>query len=215
MATDLLNSVKNTVKYWYLPLIAGILFVIVGVWIFATPIESYLVLAILFSISFLISGISDIIFSVSNRKELDNWGWVLALGIISTILGGVLIIHPEISITTLPLFVGFVVLFRAISAISISIDLKRLRFPDWGYMLALGIIGTILGILLLFNPFAAGITLIIFTGFAFILLGIYSIYFSAKLKKIKNTSRKISKDLRERYEQIQKEIFDELHNKRD
>lgn len=214
MASDLLKTVKNTVKYWYLPLIAGILFIIVGIWIFATPLESYLTLAILFSISFLVSGVLDIIFAISNRKELDNWGWTLALGIVSTILGCILIIHPELSITTLPLFIGFVVLFRSISAIGFSLDIKRYGVFDWGYILAIGIIGTILGIILLINPFIAGVSLVVFTGLAFICLGIYGIFISVKLRKIKKMPEKISKGLRERYEQIQKEIHDEM-NKRD
>ena len=44
-------------------------------------------LSVIFSISMLISGIIEIIFSISNRRGISSWGWYLAGGIIDLILG--------------------------------------------------------------------------------------------------------------------------------
>ena len=210
MAIRTLKTVKNSIKYWYIPLIVGFIFVGVGIWVFRTPLESYVALAFIFSISFLVSGIFEIYFAISNREELDNWGWTLALGIVSAIVGVLLLMNPEVSKITLPIYVGFVLLFRSVFAIGASIDLKNYYVMDWGYLMVIGILGVIFSFILLWNPFFAGITLVFWTALLVIVSGIYSIYFSFKLKKLHDLPNKISSDLKNKYEEIENQIHEEL-----
>jgi len=65
---------SSSVKYWYLPLILGLIFIAVGIWIIFTPVESFLAFSLLFAIAFLISGILGIIYALQNRKILSGWG---------------------------------------------------------------------------------------------------------------------------------------------
>lgn len=210
MGLNFFKSVYNAVKYWYLHLIVGIIFIGIGILVFRTPLESYLTLAFIFSISFLVSGIFEIIFSISNRKELEGWGWNLAMGILTALVGIMLIDNPAISAVTLPLYVGFVVLFRSIMAISTSLELRNYLIPDWGFLFALGILGTIFSFMLIFNPSFAGFTLVVWTGLAFITLGIYGIYISIKLKKIHDLPKNLSSTLKDKWNKIQSEIKTEL-----
>ncbi len=191
MLSDAIKSIKDTIKHWYLPLILGIIFIAVGILALATPMETYLSLAILFSVSFFVVGIIEIIFSISFRKQLDGWGWSLASGILSSIIGVLLIIHPQISIVTLPLFVGFVVLFRSMMAIAWSIEFQKYKVPDWGWLLFAGILGVILSFILIWDPFIGGLTVVIFTGIALITVGVFHIHFSIDLKKLNNTFKKL------------------------
>ena len=187
MYIDTFKSVNEAIKHWYLPLILGILFIAMGIWAIITPVETYLSLAILFSVAFIVTGILQIIFSISFRKQLDGWGWSLAAGILDFIIGLILIIHPQITIITLPLFVGFVVLYRSIMAIAWSIELKKYKVSDWGWLLSIGILGVIFSFFLLWNPFFAGLTVAVFTGIALITIGIFHIHYSIDLRKLKNT----------------------------
>jgi uncharacterized membrane protein HdeD (DUF308 family) len=191
MYNDTIKSLKDTIKHWYLPLILGIIFIIVGIWAIITPAATYLSLALLFSVTFFVTGILEIIFSISYRKQIDGWGWSLASGILSSIIGLLLIIYPQISIITLPLFVGFVVLFHSIMAIAWSIEFKKYKVSDWGWLLFTGIVGVILSFILLWNPFIAGLTVAVFTGIALITIGIFHIHFSIELKKLKNTFKNL------------------------
>jgi uncharacterized membrane protein HdeD (DUF308 family) len=84
-----------------------------------------------------ISGIFEKIYSVSNSKELHNWGWILA--------GGIIELLPRFWLMSSPL--------RSI-------------------------------ILL---PFFAGLTIVFYTGCAFITIGIFRIILSFKLKHIGKT----------------------------
>lgn len=210
MSLNFLKTIKNAIKYWYLQLIVGLIFIGVGFWTFTTPLESYVALTFIFSISFIIAGISEMYFAIENREELDNWGWTLALGILGVIIGVMLLFNPDISAATLPFYVGFVVLFRSIYAIGASIDLKSYKIMDWGYLMAVGVIGVVFSIILLWNPNFAGMTLIFWTAMLFIIAGIFSVYLSLKLKKINDMPNKISSDLRNKFEEIKNKIQEQL-----
>lgn len=191
MYNDAIESIKDTIKHWYLPLILGIIFIIVGILAIITPQATYLSLALVFSLTFLFVGILEIVFSISHRKQLDGWGWSLASGILSSIIGVLLIIYPQVSIITLPLFVGFVVLFHSIMSIAWSIELKKYQVSNWGWLLFAGILGVIFSFLLMLNPVFAGLTVAILTGIALITIGIFHIQFSIELKKLKKTFKSL------------------------
>lgn len=182
--SEILKTVKSTVKHWYIPLIIGLMFVGVGLWTMFRPLESYLGLAWLFIISFIVSGIFEIYFAIANKNELDHWGWELANGIFGLIIGIAMFIRPELSIVTLPIYIGFIVLFRSVMAISSSLELKKYGVLDWGNLMGIGILGTIFAFILIWNPLFAGLTLVVWTGIAMLTIGGFGIYFAIKLKKL-------------------------------
>lgn len=211
--SNFLKTVTNTVKHWYIPLIVGLIFIGIGMYTIMSPLESYLTLSIIFSLSFLFSGLFEIIFSISNRNEIDNWGWTLAFGILTFLLGVLLVMNPAISITTLPLYVGFIVLFRSIMGISYALDLKNYGVLDWGNLMAIGVLGLLFSLILIWNPLFAGLSIVFWIGLALISGGLFSVYLSFKLKKIKDMPSQISKDLKEKYNAIKREIQNELKQK--
>ena len=192
METDIINTTRNATKHWYLSLILGILFICVGIWVFMTPVSSYLALSILFSVTIFVSGIFEIVYSISNRIEMDNWGWVLTGGIIDLLFGLWLMASPLLSIAILPFVVGFMLMVRSMMAIGFAFDLKDFANSGWGWLLALSILGLLFSFVLLWNPAFAGLTLVIWTGCAFVTLGVYRIILSFKLKHLHNLSKKIS-----------------------
>ncbi|MEL7118459.1 MAG: HdeD family acid-resistance protein [Bacteroidota bacterium] len=213
MTTQFFKMVKSSIKYWYVPLIIGILFIGVGIWVFATPLESFLTLSLLFSISFLFAGGSEVFFALSNRKEMDNWGWVLFSGILNLLIGMVLVSQPEISIVTLPLYVGFVILFRSIQSIIIAYDLKNYGIMDWGNMAIIGVLGTVFGFILIWNPVFAGFSLVFWMGIAFIISGATAIYYAIELRKLRSLPEQVSEELKDRFEEVKAEIQQQLKRK--
>ncbi len=190
--SDIIKTVKSTIKHWYMPLIIGLMFVAVGLWTLFEPLGSYMGLAWLFIISFIVSGVLEIYFAIANKEELDHWGWELANGIFSLAIGIIMFLKPELSILTLPMYIGFIVLFRSIMAISTSIELKKYGVLDWGNLMGIGILGTIFAFILLWNPLFAGLSLVAWTGISLITIGGYGIYFAIKLKKLKDFDDEIT-----------------------
>jgi uncharacterized membrane protein HdeD (DUF308 family) len=185
-----LKSIRKAINHWYLVTVIGVIFVLLGIWVFRTPMASYLVLATFFSISFLAAGITEIAFALSNRKELDHWGWFFGSGILSTLIGFLLISNPTLSMITLPLYVGFGVMFRSISGISFAFKLKEMG-SEYHSILYLSLAGMVLSFLLIWNPGFVGMTLVTITALIFILLGVIAILLSMKMKKLHDLPGKL------------------------
>ncbi len=188
------KTIQKALSYWYLLTIIGVLFILLGIYVFSTPLASYLVLATLFSLSFLASGLSELTFAYGNRKQLDHWGWFLASGMVSTMVGVLLLTNPALSMVTLPLYVGFGVLFKSIVGISFALSLKD-HGDEYQSLLWLGIGGVILSFILIWNPGIIGMTLVTITALIFILLGVVAVLFSLKLKKLHDLPGKIKDKL--------------------
>lgn len=184
MTNSIIANAKNVIQHWYLFLITGLIFIAAGIWVMCTPLSAYLALSILFSVSFSIAGLAEVIFAIANHKTMKGWGWTLVYGLFNLFVGFILFYNPLISITTLPLYVGFVVLFRSISAIGFSLDKESYGVPGSGSLLILGILGVLFSFILLWNPAFAGLSLVIWTSIALITVGVYGIYFSFLLKKL-------------------------------
>lgn len=212
MELSLLKSLKKTIKHWYIPLLVGIFFIIVSGVSFAWPASSLLALSLLFAISFLLGGFSEIVFSLANREQLDNWGWSLAFGIVTSIVGVLLMLNPALSITTLAFYIGFVVLFRSISTIGFAMDIKKYGSKNWGALLVLGIIGTIVSFILIWNPIFAGLSVVILIALSFLFAGLFNIFLSFQLRKLHKSSKTISAKLVERYDDLMKEIREEWND---
>lgn len=208
------KTVRKTVKHWYIPGIIGLIFVLFGIYIMATPLESYAALAFLFSLSFLFSGILAIWFSIDNRSELEGWGWHLAGGIFLFLIGIMLIAQPEMAAITLSLFVGFTLLFHSIQGLGFAFDLKNYGISRWGYLALASVLGILFSIILIFNPVFTGLSLVVMTSLAFIFSGIGSIILSYHLMKLKNTPRRIRKELLEKIEDLKEEYYEAI-GKRD
>ncbi|WP_231595983.1 HdeD family acid-resistance protein [Sphingobacterium endophyticum] len=202
---NFLKSVRSAIKQWYLPLIVGIILIILGFYVISTPVTSFLALSFVFSISFLFSGIAEIIFSLNNKNELDGWGWYLTGGILNAIFGILLITHPAISMATLPFIIGFFVMFKSIQYLSLSLELKQYGSKNWGWILFFSILGIIFSFILLWNPVFAGMTIVLWTGIAILSAGMASCILSFQLKSLKNISSRTPEDWKKRYEDLEEE----------
>lgn len=184
MFQEINEDINYTIKHWYLPVIAGILLLGLGCYTFASPVASYLTLAMLFALTFIFSGISDILFSLVNRSVVRNWGWTLALGIITFLFGIFLVRNPNLSMVSLPIYIGFIVMFRSSAAIGLSIDMKDISNSGWGWIMFSGIIGLIFSFLLIFDPLFGGMTVVFWTGIVLTTAGILSLIVGFKLKSL-------------------------------
>ena len=209
MAT-FLKTVRNTVKYWYVPAIIGVLFIILGGYLFSIPEATYFSLVVLFSLSFLFSGILEIVFSIQNKDELEGWGWHLTSGIFSLLIGIVLVSKPDVAATTLPFFIGFSLLFRSFQGLGFAFELKNYGVIKWGNLAILSILGIVFSFLLIANPIFTGISLVVMTALSFIFVGISAIVLAFQLKKLKTLPGKLRKELKDKIEDLKEEYYNEI-----
>ena len=205
MAT-LFQTITRSVKHWYIPLIIGIILMAAGIYVFMVPLETYLTLTVLFSISFIVIGLLDIFFSIRNHKILQGWGWYLVGGLLSLAGGIILSIYPGISIVILPFVVGFTLLFFSFHLLGFSFEMKSLGILNWGNAAILSVLGVIFSFMLIVSPLISGISLVTITGVAFIITGVSSIILSFDLRKVKKIPEKLSSELKNKITAIKKEI---------
>ena len=187
MNNETFKSAKDFIKHWYIVLIIGIIFIVIGMWVIPTPEVSFVSLSILFGITFLITGILEIISSIDFRNKFDGWEQSLAIGIFDVIIGLIIPIQSDISIVVLQLMVGFVILYRSIMAGNWLIRMSDYNLPGRSWLLFISIISVALSILILTKPAFVEMTISLLTGLALISIGIFYICFSLAIKKLKIT----------------------------
>ena len=178
------NEIKQSVKNWWTSLLLGIVYIIVALWLMFSPLSSYVALSIVFSISMLISGILEIIFSLSNRKGVPSWGWYLVGGIIDLILGIYLIAYPMVSMEVIPFIIAFSLMFRGFSSTGYSIDLKRYGTRDWGWYMAFGILAIICALIILWQPAVGALYVVYMISFTFFIIGLFRVMLSFELRNL-------------------------------
>lgn len=182
MPTTILSSMESAVKNWWISLLLGILYIIVGIWVFQTPLVSYVSLSFIFSAFIFVSGISQIVFAISNSKKIHSWGWYLAGGMVDLVVGMLLILNPLMTMAILPFYVGFWLLFQSMMAIGFSFQFRTANVPSWGWLLFLGIMTLLFSFLLLSNPVFAGLSIVYMTAMAMITAGVFRIVLAFELK---------------------------------
>jgi uncharacterized membrane protein HdeD (DUF308 family) len=191
--STILDAITTGVKNWWWFIIRGLLLIVAGIAIFSSPAAGYAGLSILFSIVILGSGFSQIFFSISNSKILSGWGWTLASGIIDVVIGIYLLAYPQVTMVVLPYILGFWLMFAAFSQMGASFDLKSVGIQDWGWLLFGGILTMISAFLVLYYPAAGVVSIITWSGVAFLIAGVFNLVLAFKLKSVKKSATEVKR----------------------
>ena len=159
-------------------LIVGILSTLAGVLLLAHPTGALTVLPIILGFYIIIDSVFSIQAAVELRRfGLGSWGLNLLLGIVGAVLAGVLLLaHPTGALTVLPIILGFYIIIDSVFSIQAAVELRRFGLGSWGLNLLLGIVGAVLGVLMILDPFDGAAALMIYMGVSLLLAGVESIY---------------------------------------
>jgi uncharacterized membrane protein HdeD (DUF308 family) len=107
----------------FLHLVAGVLYLIVGVFLIDQPIEAALGVTLLIAIGLLVNGILRIIMPISER--FDGWGWMLLSGVLSVALGVAIWRQwPLSGLWVIGLFVGIEMLASGLSWVMFGLSVR-------------------------------------------------------------------------------------------
>jgi uncharacterized membrane protein HdeD (DUF308 family) len=109
-----------------LHLLAGVLYLIAGLFMIENPLEAAVGLTFLVAACLLVGGILRIGLSVVERFE--GWGWVLLNGVVSVILGlGIWPQWPLSGLWVIGLFVGIEMVFSGLSWVMLGLAVRSGR----------------------------------------------------------------------------------------
>lgn len=172
-------AIKSSVKHWWVFLLRGVLFIVLGIYMIASPLVSYMALSFLFGVIILLTGVSELLYAYANRHH-KGWGWRLFVGIIDLVLGVILVAHIGLSMSILPFVVGLLFLFRGFSLFSFA----GLLGGSWWLVFG-GILCVLFALLILFNPAIGAITIVLWTAIAFIITGIFNCLLAFRLERLR------------------------------
>lgn len=119
----------------------------------------------------------------TNKKGFDASELDLLYGIVTIILGILIITHPQAIAKIIPIILGIAIIISSASKIQYAFTLKNSSNDLWKTTMVIAVISTICGIILLFNPFAGAVLLMRIVGifiFVYAVLDFISTYIIKK-----------------------------------
>ncbi|KFA58098.1 hypothetical protein GAPWKB11_1826 [Gilliamella apicola] len=105
--------------------VMGILYIFIGLMSFFQPVAISSALTLVISFLLIMSGFTQI-FAAMNNRNLPRWGWILTSGIITLILGFMIIAGwPYDSLWVLGMFLGIDLIFQGWAYVAIGFALKK------------------------------------------------------------------------------------------
>ena len=179
------KKIGRTIRHWWLMLVVGILAVIAGILVFVFPLETYVTLSLAFGILMLLVGAAQLIVSASSDNYLMMRGYFIVGGVLDVLLGLFLCLYPGITIFLLPILLGIWLLYHSFMMIAFGGDLGTFGLGGQGETIAGGILLLLLSILILMNPFSAGVAaVVVLTGVGLVIFGITLFMLSLRLRKL-------------------------------
>lgn len=176
------GKTKTQFKLWWIPLIAGIFFILFGAIIIKKPLASFYAMSLIIGIFLIASGTAEIYLFTYHRKKLIDWNWHLSGGLVDLLLGVILILNPKIILIGLTFLISLWLFYRTYVAIKKAIELKNEKNKDWIWVLFFGIIILALAVLLIIRPGILGKALAFWIAISFIVFGVFRVFFALKLR---------------------------------
>lgn len=162
----------------------SIILIVLAFLLIIKPIESLNFIVIIIGIALSVLGILHMISYFSSPNEFKAFSFELVEGIIAIAAGILLIIKPSIVNEFLATIVGAWMIIQSIIKLQFSFNLKALQNRNWILVLILSLTTLILGIIILFNPFATAIAVTTLAGIMLLISEIASIIEAITLLKL-------------------------------
>ena len=158
---NLTSKAGRAVRHWWLMMAAGILTVAAGIAVFVFPMESYVALSILIGILMLAVGAAQLIVALTSGNYLAMRGYMVVGGIIDVLLGLFLCVYPGVTFALLPVMLGIWMMYHSFMMISFGGDLETFNIGGSTSVAVGGILLLLLSIMVLANPFSAGVATVV------------------------------------------------------
>lgn len=162
-------------KYGGISIILSMILAILALFLIFRPEASITIVMRIIAIILLITGIVHVISYFSSSKEFKSISIELIEGIISIILGIIILVNPIAITSLLPIIIGCWILIQSIFRMQIAFNLKAADSSNWKVVLLLSILNLILGIVILFNPFASLVAITTICGIMLLVTEIINI----------------------------------------
>lgn len=162
----------------------GVLLVVLGIVAIAAAFWATLATVLFFAVLLLIAGVGQVADATATRSQ-PGFGWRLGIGILTTLVGGLIIFDPVGGAIGLTLLIAMFFIFEGVLRLVLS---SQLIGGGKGWFIASGVLDLLLGLLITFQWPASGVWVIgLFLGIDLIFVGMAMILLAAHKSKLAST----------------------------
>jgi uncharacterized membrane protein HdeD (DUF308 family) len=174
-------------RHWGWVFAYGLLTLIAGIAVLAWPSETLLVLAVLFGIQLIISGIFRFVGALATDDLTGGTRVLLALlGVLSIIVGLWAVRHVLLTLLALIVFLG--IFWIVNGAIEIFTALAHREMPQRGWTVVMGVLSVLAGIIVLAYPGLSLYGLAIILGIWLLIFGVMEMAAAFRLRSVARTA---------------------------
>ena len=124
---------RDMTRLWWLYLVFGVLWILFGMWLWSYRVGSLVALAALIGITFMFSGVTEIVVGL----RLPAYGWLaVTLGAVSIVAGFIVLIWPGPTLYIIAIFLGWFLFI--VGMVHIVVAFARIGQRLWWLLLIQG-----------------------------------------------------------------------------
>jgi uncharacterized membrane protein HdeD (DUF308 family) len=137
---------ENVSRHWLWYLVQGSVMVVGGVLALIYPVLSSFAVVLLIGWVFIIAGLSQGV-SLIGATQVPHFWIQLVSVVLSILIGWLFLLNPQAGLTTLALLFVVFLMMEGVSKVVFALTIRP--FPQWHWVLASGVLGCVLSIVLL------------------------------------------------------------------
>ena len=176
------DKIAGLGRHWGWLLAYGILTLIAGIAVLAWPAETLLVIAVLFGVQLIISGIFRFVAALATDDLTGGTRVLLALlGVLSIIIGLWAVRHVLLTLLALTVFLGIYWIISGVIDIFTSLSHREMQSRGWTAFT--GVLSAIAGVIVLAYPGITLYTLAVILGVWLIIFGVMEIMGAFRVRR--------------------------------
>jgi len=181
---------KGFSKVFVSSILSSVIFVALGIFLFTKPETTISTISYVLGIIIILLGSFAFGKYFQSREEGSKFNFSLIYGVLSFIIGLILILNPTALATLIPFVIGFWMVINSTVKIQYSLNLKQYENKAWIPTFVIGLLTLICGLVMIFNPFEGALLITKMIGLFIIIYSILDIVEAFLLNKnIKNITK--------------------------
>ena len=168
-------------RHWGWMMTFGVISLLAGVAVLAWPGRTLIVVAVLFGIQLVVTGIFRFVAAFASEDLTGGTRVLLAvLGVLSLIIGLYAVRHVLVTLLALALLFGIYWIVNG--AVELFMALSARGVPGRGWTVVMGVISMLAGLLVLVYPAISLLTLVVVLSVWLLVLGLMEIYLAIRAR---------------------------------
>ena len=173
-------------RNWWVLILRGVAGVLFGVLTFVWPAISLAVLVLVWGAYALVDGAFAIVGAFKGGRERFPW-WLFLTGVAGVAAGIFTFVSPAITAIALLTLIAAFAIVRGVLEIAAAIKLRHEIEHEW-LLVAAGVISVVFGVLVMINPGAGALAIVLWIGAVVAAIGILEIIAGIRLRKHAGTA---------------------------